>query len=128
MEEEKATQEQEAPIQDSGASEENIKAVQFTPLTPVQAKSQAGGTNIDMLLDIQIPILVELGKTEMEMREVLALSPGSIIELDSLAGEPVKITIRDKVIAHGEVVVVDENFGVKITKIINPQDRIKTME
>ena len=128
MEEEKATQEQEAPIQDSGASEESVKSVQLTPLTPVQSKSQAGGSNINMLLDIQIPILVELGKTEMEMREVLALSPGSIIELDSLAGEPVKITIRDKIIAHGEVVVVDENFGVKITKIINPQERIKTME
>lgn len=128
MEEEKATQEQEAHIQDSGASEENVKSVQLTPLTPVQSKSQAGGSNINMLLDIQIPILVELGKTEMEMREVLALSPGSIIELDSLAGEPVKITIRDKIIAYGEVVVVDENFGVKITKIINPQERIKSLE
>jgi flagellar motor switch protein FliN/FliY len=80
-----------------------------------------------MLLDVKIPLLVELGKTEMMMRDVLALAPGSIVELDSLAGEPVKITIRGKTIAQGEVVVVDENFGVKITKIANHQERIESV-
>ena len=70
-------------------------------------------------MDVHIPVLVELGKTEMLMRDVMALTPGSIIELDSLAGEPVKISVRGKTIAYGEVVVVDENFGVKITRIAN---------
>jgi flagellar motor switch protein FliN/FliY len=63
----------------------------------------------------------------MMMRDVLALAPGSIVELDSLAGEPVKITIRGKTIAQGEVVVVDENFGVKITKIANHRERIESV-
>ena len=107
--------------------EDAIKPVQFSPLNPVQGKLGVAHGNIDMLMDVQIPILVELGHTEMMMRDVLALSPGAIVELDTLAGEPVKITIRGKIIAQGEVVVVDENFGVKITKIANQQERIKSV-
>jgi flagellar motor switch protein FliN/FliY len=108
--------------------EDAIKPVQFSPLNPVQKRHGVEHGNIDMLMDVQIPILVELGNTEMMMRDVLALCPGSIVELDTLAGEPVKITIRGKTIAQGEVVVVDENFGVKITKIANQQERIKSVE
>ncbi len=108
--------------------EETIKPVEFSPLEPVKASAgDRNVNNMEMLMDVSIPVLVELGKTEMVMGDVLALTPGAIIELDSLAGEPVKITVRGKIIAYGEVVVVDENFGVKITKIPNPQDRIKNM-
>jgi flagellar motor switch protein FliN/FliY len=97
---------------------ETIKSVKFSPLEPVTSKDGEGNSNnMDMLMDVHIPVLVELGKTEMLMRDVLSLTPGSIIELDSLAGEPVKISVRGKIIAYGEVVVVDENFGVKITRI-----------
>ncbi len=97
---------------------ETIKSVKFSPLEPVKSKSGEGNaSNMEMLMDVHIPVLVELGKTEMLMRDVLSLTPGAIIELDSLAGEPVKISVRGKIIAYGEVVVVDENFGVKITKI-----------
>ncbi len=108
--------------------EESIKSVEFSPLEPVKTSAGDGNLrNMDMLMDVSIPVLVELGKTEMVMRDVLSLTPGAIIELDSLAGEPVKITVRGKLIAYGEVVVVDENFGVKITRIAKPQDRIKNM-
>ncbi|GAX60037.1 CheC, inhibitor of MCP methylation / FliN fusion protein [Candidatus Scalindua japonica] len=100
---------------------ETIKSVKFSPLEPVKSKTGEGSSNnIDMLMDVHIPVLVELGKTEMLMRDVLSLTPGAIIELDSLAGEPVKISVRGKIIAFGEVVVVDENFGVKITRIATP--------
>ncbi|MHC4182162.1 MAG: flagellar motor switch protein FliN [Planctomycetota bacterium] len=116
---------QEMPDQ-AVSDEEAIKSIEFSPLNPLQTKPGEAYGNIDMLMDVQIPLLVELGKTEMMMRDILALSPGAIIELDSMAGEPVKITIRGKIIAQGEVVVVDENFGVKITKIANPQERIKS--
>jgi flagellar motor switch protein FliN/FliY len=116
---------QEMPAQ-AVSDKETIKSVEFSPLNPLQTKPGEAYGNIDMLMDVQIPLLVELGKTEMMMRDILALSPGAIVELDSMAGEPVKITIRGKVIAQGEVVVVDENFGVKITKIANPQERIKS--
>ncbi len=130
--EDKAAEDQEVSTQVTDKEEsiidkeESIKSVEFSPLEPVKAGAGDGNVNnMEMLMDVSIPVLVELGKTEMVMRDVLALTPGAIIELDSLAGEPVKITVRGKVIAYGEVVVVDENFGVKITKIPNPQDRIK---
>ncbi len=125
--EDKATEDQNVSTQVTD-KEETIKSVKFSPLEPV--KTSAGGGNVnnmEMLMDVSIPVLVELGKTEMVMRDVLSLTPGAIIELDSLAGEPVRITIRGKIIAYGEVVVVDENFGVKITKIANPQGKIKNM-
>ncbi len=111
-------------IEDQGVSTqgtddaETIKSVKFSPLEPVKSKDGEGNaSNMEMLMDVHIPVLVELGKTEMLMRDVLSLTPGAIIELDSLAGEPVKISVRGKIIAYGEVVVVDENFGVKITRI-----------
>jgi len=123
----KTTEDQIVSTQVS-SDEEVIKSVKFTPLEPV--KLNAGGgkeNNMDLLMDVHIPVLVELGKTEMLMRDVLALTPGAIIELDSLAGEPVKITVRGKIIAYGEVVVVDENFGVKITRIASTQNRIQSV-
>ena len=111
--EEKTNEEQEISAQKE-ESREAVKSVTLSPLKPVPGQQERANRNIDMLLDIHIPVLVELGKTEMMISEILALNPGSIIELDSLAGEPVKITVRGKTIALGEVVVVDENFGVKI--------------
>jgi flagellar motor switch protein FliN len=125
--EENKTEDQSILDKDAGNAV-SIKSVQFSQLKSENPSAGSRNVNtIDMLMDIHIPILVELGKTEMVMRDVLSLLPGSIIELDDLAGEPVKITVRGKVIAYGEVVVVDENFGVKITKIANPQDRIKDL-
>ena len=123
----KTTEDQIVTAEVAG-NEETIKSVKFSPLEPVTLDAGAGKeNNMDLLMDVNIPVLVELGKTEMLMRDVLALTPGAIIELDSLAGEPVKITVRGKIIAYGEVVVVDENFGVKITRIASPQDRIQSM-
>ena len=125
--EEKTNEDQKVNIQGADGKD-NIKSVEFSPLNKVPAGSGKGtANNIDMLMDIHVPVLVELGKTEMLLQDILGLSPGSIIELDSLAGEPVTVTIRGTVIAYGEVVVVDENFGVKVTKIVNPQERIKSM-
>ena len=124
---EKTNEEQEISVQKE-ESKETVKSVTLSPLKPVPEKQERANRNIDMLLDIHIPVLVELGKTEMMISEILELNPGSIIELDSLAGEPVKITVRGKTIALGEVVVVDENFGVKISKISEQEERIKSME
>jgi flagellar motor switch protein FliN/FliY len=125
--EDKTTEDQNVSTQVTD-KEETIKSVEFSPLEPVKTSAGAGNVNnMEMLMDVSVPVLVELGKTEMVMRDVLSLTPGAIIELDSLAGEPVRITIRGRIIAYGEVVVVDENFGVKITKIPNPKEGIKDM-
>ncbi len=123
----KTTEDQIVSAQDV-ENEETIKSVEFSPLKSVKSNAEEGKeNNMDLLMDVNIPVLVELGKTEMLMRDVLALTPGAIIELDSLAGEPVRITVRGKIIAYGEVVVVDENFGVRVTRIANTQDRIQSM-
>lgn len=80
--------------------------------------------NISLIMDVPLEVTVELGRTKKYIREILELGPGSIIELDKLAGDPVDILVNGKVIAKGEVVVIDENFGVRITDIINPSKRI----
>jgi flagellar motor switch protein FliN/FliY len=74
--------------------------------------------DFDPILDVSLQVRVELGSTRMTVEEVLAISPGSIVELDRLAGEPVDIVVNDRLIARGEVVVVEENFGVRVTDII----------
>ncbi|MCD8501523.1 MAG: flagellar motor switch phosphatase FliY [Bacillaceae bacterium] len=84
--------------------------------------------NLSMLLDIQLQVTVELGRTKQSIKEILELSQGSIIELDKLAGEPVDVLINNKLIAKGEVVVIDENFGVRVTDILSQTDRIKNLQ
>lgn len=83
--------------------------------------------NLDMLLDIPLQVTVELGRTKRSVKEILELSAGSIIELDKLAGEPVDILVNNRLVAKGEVVVIDENFGVRVTDIISQSDRIKKL-
>lgn len=83
--------------------------------------------NIDLLLDIPLQVTVELGRTKKMVKDILEVSPGSIIELDKLAGEPVDILVNNKLIAVGEVVVIDDNFGVRVTDIISPMDRISKL-
>jgi flagellar motor switch protein FliN len=81
-------------------------------------------SQLDLLMDVPLEVTVELGRTRRQVREVLELGPGSVIELDKLAGEPVDININGRLIARGEVVVVEENFGVRITDIISPSNRL----
>ncbi|KAA0547928.1 flagellar motor switch phosphatase FliY [Bacillus sp. BGMRC 2118] len=87
----------------------------------------AESKNLDMLLDIPLHVTVELGRTKRSVKEILELSSGSILELDKLAGEPVDILVNNKLVAKGEVVVIDENFGVRVTDIISQSDRIKNL-
>ncbi len=83
--------------------------------------------SIDMLMDVSLPISIELGRTKMSISEILALGPGSVVELNKLAGEPVEVLVNQKTVAFGEVVVVDENFGVRITQLMSPADRMKSL-
>jgi len=80
-----------------------------------------------MLYDIPLAITVELGRTELPIKKILELGPGAVIQLDKLAGEPVDILANHKLIAKGEVVVIEDNFGVRITDIINPVERLTKM-
>ena len=84
--------------------------------------------NLDFILDIPLRVSVELGRTKMLVNELLKLGHGSVIELAKLAGEPMEIYVNDKLIARGEVVVVNEKFGVRLTDIISPQERIEQLK
>lgn len=98
---------------------------EFAALAPSEKPGEA--QNIDLLLDVSLPIVIELGRTSMKIQDILELGPGSVVELDKLAGEPVDIIVNDKQIAKGEVVVVEENFGVRITNLVSPLERIRNL-
>lgn len=105
----------------------NVQPVQFGSLQS-GAISQIDDTNLNLLLDIPLKVTVELGRTHKVIKDILELSQGSIIELDKLAGEPVDILVNNKLIAKGEVVVIDENFGVRVTDIVNQWERIQKLQ
>jgi flagellar motor switch protein FliN/FliY len=81
-----------------------------------------------MLMDIPLSVTVELGRTKRSVKEILELSAGSIIELDKLAGEPVDILVNQRIVAKGEVVVIEENFGVRVTDILSQADRLNNLK
>jgi flagellar motor switch protein FliN len=81
--------------------------------------------NLQLVMDVTLNLTVELGKTELSIKEVLELTRGSVIELERVAGEPVDLMANGKLIAKGEVVVIEDNFGLRITSIISPADRLR---
>ena len=103
-----------------------VSPAQFTPLSmePVQVNE----ANIGLILDVPLQVTVELGRTKKSIKEILELSTGSIVELDKLAGEPVEIQVNGHFLAKGEVVVIDENFGVRITEIASPAERAARLQ
>lgn len=104
----------------------SVRPIQFETLESVPPIE--GPSNLNLLLDVPLALSVELGSTKMRIREILELGIGSVIELDRLAGELVDILVNGKLIAKGEVVVIDENFGVKITDIVSPFERVNNLQ
>ena len=98
----------------------------FEQLAPMPADPEPA--NIGLIMDVPLHVTVELGRRRMLVREVLELGKGSLIELDKLAGEPVDVLVNGKLIAKGEVVVIDENFGVKVTTIVTPAERMRNLQ
>jgi len=92
-----------------------------------ELEEQDGANQLDFILDIPLELSVELGRTKMLVNNLLQLGQGSIVELNKLAGEPLEVYINRKLIARGEVVVVNEKFGVRLTDIITPMDRVKSL-
>ncbi len=120
-----------APVADYGpqsrvAANVPVQPAQFAPLstTPVAVND----ANIGLILDVPLQVTVELGRTKKSIKDILELSNGSIVELDKLAGEPVDIHVNGKLLAKGEVVVIDENFGVRITDIVSPMERAQKLQ
>jgi flagellar motor switch protein FliN/FliY len=110
---------------DDSGEVNKVSAMEFEQLPKIpQPKTPH---NIDMLLDVTLPISIELGRTSMPIQDILNLGPGSVVELSKLAGEPVDLLVNNKMIARGEVVVVDENFGIRVTSMVSQEERIKSL-
>jgi flagellar motor switch protein FliN/FliY len=92
-----------------------------------KTETKAPQRDIDFLLDIPLEVTVELGRARMAVRDLLQLGQGSILELDKSAGEPLEILVNNRLVARGEVVVVNERFGIRLTEVISPQERIKQL-
>jgi len=106
-----------------------VQAAEFTDLDDADAAggSAAAVAGLDLILDITMPVSVELGRASMTVQELLQLRTGSVVELERMAGEPVDLYVRDVRFARGEVVVVDNNFGLRLTEILNPQRRLQEL-
>ncbi|MFW5728265.1 MAG: flagellar motor switch protein FliN, partial [Spirochaetota bacterium] len=102
-----------------------VQPVQFPAFQSQSVQGEQG--NISLLMDVYMEMTVELGRTRKLIKEILGMGEGTIIELDKLAGEPVDILVNHKLIAKGEVVVIDENFGVRVTEIVSPMERVSNM-
>jgi len=103
----------------------NVQSLQFPNLQGGPTTAQQG--NIGLIMDVFMEMTVELGRTKKQIKDILGMGEGTIIELDKLAGEPVDILVNHKPIAKGEVVVIDENFGVRVTEILSPMERVNTL-
>jgi flagellar motor switch protein FliN len=104
-----------APMEEFGSGPKNNQPVSLD------------GPNLDVILDIPVSISMEVGNTDITIRNLLQLNQGSVIELDRLAGEPLDVLVNGTLIAHGEVVVVNEKFGIRLTDVISPSERIKKL-
>ncbi|CDZ92886.1 MULTISPECIES: flagellar motor switch protein FliN [Pseudomonadaceae] len=105
-----------APLEEFGSSPK-----------PSPTPPSLDGPNLDVILDIPVSISMEVGSTEISIRNLLQLNQGSVVELDRLAGEPLDVLVNGTLIAHGEVVVVNEKFGIRLTDVISPSERIKKL-
>jgi|TARA_B110000908_G_scaffold152751_1_gene188650 flagellar motor switch protein FliN/FliY len=106
---------------------DGAKAVEMDELTSGGSPSGNGAPDLAVIMDIPVSISMEVGNTEISIRNLLQLNQGSVIELDRLAGEPLDVLVNGTLIAHGEVVVVNEKFGIRMTDVISPSERIKKL-
>lgn len=107
-----------------------MDAAENVPLDKLQSSSGLSGDdlNLDVILDIPVTISMEIGNTKINIRNLLQLNQGSVVELDRMAGEPLDVVVNGTLIAHGEVVVVNEKFGIRLTDIISPAERVKKLK
>lgn len=116
-----------AMAEQADVDEAMAHAVSFDELKNEVTKQAPGSPDLDVILDIPVSISMEVGRTSITIRNLLQLNQGSVIELDRLAGEPLDVLVNGTLIAHGEVVVVNEKFGIRMTDVISPAERIKKL-
>ena len=100
---------------------------QFGDLQPDGGAAPGGEVGLDLILDVGVTIALEVGRTRITVRDLLQLTQGSILELDRLAGEPLDVLVNGTLVAHGEVVVVNDKFGIRLTDVVSPEQRLKML-
>ncbi len=128
VEQDGMAEELEAATREARADQDNedFKQVEAKQLNDTSSGSP-GDVKLDVILDIPVTVAMEIGRTQLSIRNLLQLNQGSIVELDRLAGEPMDVLVNGTLVAHGEVVVVNDKFGIRLTDVISPADRIKNL-
>ena len=106
---------------------ESVAAASFTNFSSTPNTANAGGHDLNMILDIPVQLTVELGRTRIPIKHILQLAQGSVVELEALAGEPMDVLVNGYLIAQGEVVVVNDKFGIRLTDIVTPSERMRRL-
>lgn len=129
--EEQATAEADDPwagaMEEQASEEANAEAIDLEQFDVNDGQVRSIDPDLEIILDIPVSISMEVGSTSITIRNLLQLNQGSVIELDRLAGEPLDVLVNGTLIAHGEVVVVNEKFGIRMTDVISPAERIKNL-
>ena len=129
------TNQEEEPVKDEGAGEgagetaveEKEEVVDEEGSAETAGEESGEPASLDLILDIPLAVTVELGRSKMLINDLLQLGQGSVIELTKLVGDPLEVLVNDKLVARGEVVVVNEKFGVRLTDIVTPMERVKSL-
>ncbi len=121
-----AALEQAKPSEVTGPAE-SVAPAQFTNFNAAPPGTMAPGNDLNMILDIPVQLTVELGRTRIPIKHILQLAQGSVVELEALAGEPMDVLVNGYLIAQGEVVVVNDKFGIRLTDIVTPSERMRRL-
>jgi len=113
--------------EDDSGDDQSVEKASFDDLSEGKGASIPEDVNLEMILDLNVSLAMEVGRTKISIRNLLQLSQGSVVELDRFAGEPLDVTVNGTLVAHGEVVVVNEKFGIRLTDVISPSERIKKL-
>jgi flagellar motor switch protein FliN len=118
------------PVEEAEAVDD-VRAAIFQEVQKQQEKSPAAGSsedlNLDVILDVPVTLSMEIGRTQINIRNLLQLNQGSVVELDRFAGEPLDVLVNGTLVAHGEVVVINEKFGIRLTDVISVSERVKRL-
>jgi flagellar motor switch protein FliN/FliY len=118
----------EQAIAEAGEAGDDNPAAEFDNLEDTSGGAAGDEANLDVIMDIPVTISMEIGRTNISIRNLLQLNQGSVVELDRLAGEPMDVLVNGTLVAHGEVVVVNEKFGIRLTDVISPAERVKKLK
>lgn len=116
-----------ALAQQEDTGKPRAQAAEFDQLTDSSTGGEHGNVQLDAILDVPVTISMEIGRTKINIRNLLQLNQGSVVELDRVAGEPMDVLVNGTLIAQGEVVVVNEKFGIRLTDVVSPADRIRRL-